>query len=107
MCRCNKGSDSSTRKQSCIIPTKKKPQETRWGYTTDLMLYDDPWKIKKVLKESDVGNLSRLLLHKELVEKFVLPMLGPNAQREAETEKGTKIIIWDVDTQSMHHLVFK
>lgn len=29
-----------------------------WGYSTELMLYDNPWKIKKVLQKSDLGNLS-------------------------------------------------
>ncbi|XP_027336989.1 putative B3 domain-containing protein At1g78640 [Abrus precatorius] len=64
---------------------------------------DDPWKIKKVLKESDLGNMSRLMLGKDLAEKFVLPVLGD----AAEIEKGVSVKIWDVDTYTMHSLVFK
>ncbi|TKY47010.1 B3 domain-containing protein [Spatholobus suberectus] len=108
----------STKRKSCIeapdderkrarIMKKKKQEERCWGYSTDLMLYDDPWKIKKELTKSDLGNLSRLLLPKELIEDLVLPVLSLESQREAKNEKGTKIMIWDVDTQSMHHLVFK
>ncbi|XP_027336983.1 putative B3 domain-containing protein At1g78640 [Abrus precatorius] len=64
---------------------------------------DDPWKIKKVLKESDLGNMSRLMLGKDLAEKFVLPVLGD----AVEIEKGVSVKIWDVDTYTMHSLVFK
>ncbi|KAJ1379130.1 hypothetical protein SESBI_47181 [Sesbania bispinosa] len=47
-----------------------------WGYSTELMLYDDPWKIKKILKESDLGNLSTPLLGRDLAQELVLPVLG-------------------------------
>ncbi|KAJ1432383.1 hypothetical protein SESBI_06644 [Sesbania bispinosa] len=46
--------------------------DRRWGYSTELMLYDDPWKIKKILKESDLGNMSRLLLGRDLAQELVL-----------------------------------
>ncbi|CAL0331079.1 unnamed protein product [Lupinus luteus] len=82
-------------------------ERIRWGYSLDLMLYDDPWKIKKVLQKSDLGNMSRLLLSKDLAENLVLPMLDDDARRDAKTERGTKVSIWDVDTNSMHSLLFK
>ncbi|CAL0331081.1 unnamed protein product [Lupinus luteus] len=82
-------------------------ERIRWGYSLDLMLYDDPWKIKKVLQKSDIGNMSRLLLPKDLAENLVLPVLNADARRDAETERGTKLWIWDVDTNSMHSLLFK
>lgn len=76
--------------------------ERRWGYTTDLFLYDDAWKINKVLKESDLGNMSRLLLGKELTEDLVLPVVG-----DAANERGIQVRVFDVDTNSMHSLIFK
>ncbi|XP_020203270.1 B3 domain-containing protein At2g33720 [Cajanus cajan] len=97
---------TNERKRSRMVK-KKKEEERHWGYSTNLMIYDDPWKIKKELTKSDLGNLSRLLLSKELIEELVLPVLTLESQREAMNEKGTKISIWDVDTQSMHYLVFK
>lgn len=89
------------------VMREREEEDNHWDYSTKLMLYDDPWKIKKLLTKSDLGNLSRLLLPKELIEDLVLPVLSVESQREAKTQKGTKITIWDVDTQSMHYLVFK
>ncbi|KAK7363094.1 hypothetical protein VNO77_05223 [Canavalia gladiata] len=103
----NSGADAPTAAKRRTRKTTKQEERRSWDCTTDLMLYDDPWKIKKKLKESDIGNLSRLLLPKELVEDLVLPVLSPEACREADTEKGTQVMIWDLDTQSMNYLVFK
>ena len=89
------------------VMRERNEENKHWGYSTNLMLYDDPWKIKKLLTKSDLGNLSRLLLPKKSIEDLVLPVLSVESKREAKTEKGTKITIWDVDTQSMHYLVFK
>ncbi|KAL1337936.1 hypothetical protein HN51_032615 [Arachis hypogaea] len=77
------------------------------GVSTTLKLYDDPWKIKKTLTDSDLGILSRLLLAADLVKKQILPMLGGDHARAAETEEGTPVRVWDMDTRSMHHLVLK
>ncbi|KAG4982747.1 hypothetical protein AAZX31_10G098800 [Glycine max] len=65
---------------------------------------DEVWKIKKVLKESDVGSMSRLILTREMAEKFVLPVLGDDAD---QIDSGVSVQIWDADTNSMHSLVFK
>ncbi|XP_057432304.1 putative B3 domain-containing protein At1g78640 [Lotus japonicus] len=81
-------------------------ERQHWGYSIELMLCDDPWNIKKKLTESDLGYLSRLLINKDLTENLVLPVLTPE-QRVALYQNGTKILIWDMDTQSLHYLVFK
>ncbi|KAK2355505.1 B3 domain-containing protein [Trifolium repens] len=75
-----------------------------WGYSTNLMLYDDPWKIKKVLEHSDVNRLSRLLLDKKLVEDLVLPVLDAN---DADLVKGIQVKIYDIETNSMYFLKLK
>ena len=115
VCPCTEGqthrSASSTGRKACYeAPTNgrkgthaKKQEETKEG---TLMLYDDHWKIKKVLRDSDLGNLSRLLLAKDLAESFVMPVLSDAAKVEANG-KGTQLVIWDVDTSSMHYLTFK
>ncbi|KAI4347781.1 hypothetical protein L6164_008563 [Bauhinia variegata] len=82
-------------------------EEKHEGVSTTLKLYEDPWKIKKTLTDSDLGVLSRLLLAVEVVKKQVLPMLSADQARAAETEEGTPIDIWDMDTASMHQLVLK
>ena len=74
-----------------------------WECSTELMLYDDPWRIKKVLTQTDLGNNSRLLLNKELAQDLVVSVLGS----EAAENEGVNVAVWDVDTNSLHSLVFK
>ncbi|XP_045807277.1 putative B3 domain-containing protein At1g78640 isoform X1 [Trifolium pratense] len=67
---------------------------------------DDEWEIKKVLEKSDVcRTLSRLMLKKELTQEFVIPMGLCGAK--AAKHKGVEVKVWDVDTKSLHSLVFK
>ncbi|CAJ2673568.1 E1 protein [Trifolium pratense] len=72
-----------------------------WGYSTNLMLYDDPWKIKKVLQENDLDD--KLMLEKDLVEELVLPVLAAGS----DVERGTLVRIFDCDNESRHVLVLK
>lgn len=89
------------------VSPEEEEEDRRMGVTTRLALYYDPWTIKKRLTESDLGNLSRLLLGKELVETHVIPMLGPVRAKEIQTEKGTGVTIWDCDRDSEHELTLK
>ncbi|TKY72685.1 B3 domain-containing protein [Spatholobus suberectus] len=82
-------------------------QRQCWNCSTSLELYDNPWKIKKVLTKSDIGRLSRLLFGADLLENLMLPVLGADAQRDAKTGMGTPVSVWDVDTMSMHKLILK
>jgi hypothetical protein len=68
------------------------------------MLYDDPWKIKKVLKESDVDSSSRLLLDKKSVEVLMLTVLD---NKGANIDEGIPVEIWDINTNSTHFLTLK
>ncbi|KAI4357580.1 hypothetical protein L6164_001519 [Bauhinia variegata] len=104
------GKHSGKRKSNPKMEKKKgfsSEEIELWGYSTRLNLYEDPWKITKVLTKSDLGKMSRLLLGRALVESLMLPVLGPDAHRDIETEKGTPVRVWDVDTMSMHQLVLK
>ncbi|XP_061341630.1 B3 domain-containing protein At2g33720-like [Gastrolobium bilobum] len=58
-------------------------------------------KIKKVLNGSDLGNMRRLLLPKDFAENLVVPVL------DGDVERGVQVDIWDVDTASIHSLIFK
>lgn len=55
------------------------------------------------ITQTDLGHNSRLLLNKELANDLVVPVLGA----EAAKEKGVKVKVWDIDTNSLHSLVFK
>ncbi|KAI9114239.1 hypothetical protein K1719_014889 [Acacia pycnantha] len=64
-------------------------------------------KVKKVLTEDYTSNNNRLTLRVKDVTKIVLPVLGENAERNAQTEDGVKLWFWDVDTESSHQLLLK
>ncbi|CAK7338252.1 unnamed protein product [Dovyalis caffra] len=88
-------------------------QEERYrGVSTQLSLYHhDPFKIKKKMKPSDLGNLCRLLVSSDLVERNILPFLNEDQIKRVEiTDQeftGLKVWVWDMNTGSMHQLVFK
>ncbi|KAI9122520.1 hypothetical protein K1719_006360 [Acacia pycnantha] len=91
--------------------------------STALKLYDDPWKIKKVLTTSDLGKLNRLLLSTEnFMEDLVASLMGNNNHNhdhnnnknnnnddddEELVSKGRPVRVWDVETTSMHQLILK
>ncbi|KAK4283730.1 hypothetical protein QN277_000652 [Acacia crassicarpa] len=78
-----------------------------WGVSLSLKLYDDPWRVKKVLTQDDTSIKNKLTLRIRDVTTMVLPVLGENAERDAETADGAKLWFWDVDTQSLHQLTLK
>jgi hypothetical protein len=73
---------------------------------------DDEWEMKKVLEKSDVClHLSRLLLKKDVAQQFIIPVLmlggGGGAEQAAQSKDGIQVQVRDVDTDSLHTLVFK
>ncbi|KAI9124961.1 hypothetical protein K1719_003577 [Acacia pycnantha] len=82
---------------------------TPWGCKTGLSLYDDPWKIKKVLTGTDVqGHHNRLLLPYDLVESLVCPVLTDEEKSKLDSGEGTEIKFCDVnDNMSVHSLLLK
>ncbi|KAI9125176.1 hypothetical protein K1719_003792 [Acacia pycnantha] len=69
---------------------------TPWGCKTGLSLYDDPWKIKKVLLPYD------------LVESLVCPVLTDEEKSKLDSGEGTEIKFCDVNNNmSVHSLLLK
>ncbi|WJX38338.1 hypothetical protein P8452_26011 [Trifolium repens] len=73
---------------------------------------DDQWEMKKVLEKSDVClHLSRLLLKKDVAQQFIIPVLmlggGGGAEQAAQSKDGIQVQVRDLDTDSLHTLVFK
>jgi hypothetical protein len=97
----------TSRRRLCNNKNEEEGNNNNKSVSTTLKLYDDPWKIKKTLTESDLGILSRLLLAADLVKKQILPMLDLDDARAAETEEGSPVNVWDMETNSMHQLVLK
>ncbi|KAK4284996.1 hypothetical protein QN277_001750 [Acacia crassicarpa] len=79
-----------------------------WGVLSlSLTLYDDLWRVKKVLTEDDTSIKNGLVLRKKVVAEMLLPVLGENDERDAQTADGAELWFWDIDTQSLHQLFLK
>nr|GME02010.1 putative B3 domain-containing protein At1g78640 [Ipomoea batatas] len=60
--------------------------------------------IHKRLSTSDVNLSSRLLLPKEEIIKYVLPLMDMESRTACENRDGLRVKIWDLDTESEHQL---
>nr|GMD66004.1 CDP-diacylglycerol--serine O-phosphatidyltransferase 1-like isoform X1 [Ipomoea batatas] len=63
--------------------------------------------IHKRLSTSDVNLSSRLLLPKEELIKYVLPLMDMESCRACQNRDGLRVKIWDLETQSEHELSLK
>lgn len=75
--------------------------------STDLVLFSDPWKIRKKLTESDVNGSSRLLIPSSLVMEHILPFLSFGDILKIENSENVSVNVWDDDTDSEHRVKFK
>jgi hypothetical protein len=98
---------SSTTNASCTVDSDN-ITTTTLGIVSDSDENNEyPWKIKKWMTGSDLGSLSRLLVQTNLVKNHILPFFGTDSLEETESGKGTRVRVWDQDSQSEHELVFK
>ncbi|KAJ4836512.1 hypothetical protein Tsubulata_028493 [Turnera subulata] len=111
---------SLPRTKSCVFPDlsqvefgKKAEQveeDRRMGISTELTLYQDPWKIRKTITGSDLGGGGggpRLLLTSDLIQNHILPSMPASVVSEAKMPNGAAVVAFDVDTWTEHALVFK
>ncbi|XP_039169450.1 putative B3 domain-containing protein At1g78640 [Eucalyptus grandis] len=74
-------------------------EEERCGdVSTELVLRYDPYKIKKTLKKSDLGHLSRLLIPRAGVAAYVLPCMDEERASRVKSSEGAEVVVWDEDT---------
>ncbi|KAA8525229.1 hypothetical protein F0562_007084 [Nyssa sinensis] len=90
-----------------VYSNEDEQEERRLGVSTRLKLYEDPWKIKKKLTQSDVDGSSRLLVGKELFQQHILPFLDDHRAKLCSSVKGLEVTIFDNDTGTEHQLVLK
>ncbi|XWS08149.1 hypothetical protein CRYUN_Cryun41cG0055500 [Craigia yunnanensis] len=88
-----------------ISSSRNKKLRVKKVVSTELRLGHDPWSIKKQLSESDISNMSRLMLASECVESHVFPFW--NDDKLAKIKEGLEVSVWDCDTKTEHELVFK
>ncbi|XWS08154.1 hypothetical protein CRYUN_Cryun41cG0056000 [Craigia yunnanensis] len=88
-----------------ILSSRNKKLRVNKVVSTELRLGHDPWSIKKQLSESDIGNMSRLILASECVESHVFPFWNDDELTKIKEE--LEVSVWDCDTKTEHELVFK
>jgi hypothetical protein len=67
-------------------------------------------EMEKILERSDVSlNFSRLFIKKEVAQQFIIPVLilDVASEQAAYSNNGIQVQVRDVDTDSLHTLVFK
>ncbi|KAK3430421.1 hypothetical protein EUGRSUZ_E02078 [Eucalyptus grandis] len=79
----------------------------RVDVSTDLALYEDPWKIRKKLTGSDLSPLSRLLLPAGCLQTHVFPQMDKKMLRQVKSEEGMPVVGKDVATGRKHQFVFR
>ncbi|XP_059639233.1 putative B3 domain-containing protein At1g78640 [Cornus florida] len=90
-------------KQQKIVYTSEGEEEDE----TKLRLYEEPWKIKKILTKSDVNTSCRLLLSQESIHKHIIPLFSAKQATDCGTVNGTKLKVFDFDTRTEHELTLK
>ncbi|KAL2455714.1 Uncharacterized protein Adt_07503 [Abeliophyllum distichum] len=74
-----------------------------WAQAEDL----DHWRIKKVLKRSDVDGSSRLLIGRRQVLTHITPFFTNNPSEFCQDKEGIRVTVFDVDTLTEHMLTLK
>ncbi|KAL2554993.1 B3 domain-containing protein [Forsythia ovata] len=67
----------------------------------------DHWRIKKVLKISDVDSSSRLLIGRKQVFTHIIHFFTNNPSEFCQNIEGIRVTVFDVDTLTEHMLTLK
>ncbi|KAG8633840.1 hypothetical protein MANES_18G142350v8 [Manihot esculenta] len=94
-----------TANQTIYSPEEERKMRLKHPVWTKLVLYD-PWKIKKRLTGSDLGNHCRLLVASALVKDHILPFMRSETVEKIKTE-GAEFSFWDCDTNTKLNLILK
>ncbi|WOG85846.1 hypothetical protein DCAR_0105039 [Daucus carota subsp. sativus] len=90
---------------------EEEAEERLHGVCTKLKLYHDPWKIKKVLEQSDVNNLCRLMISRRMVQQHIVKV-WERARRFEDVQSleeggGVGVKVWDCNRGKEFELVLK
>ncbi|KAL3739226.1 hypothetical protein ACJRO7_020605 [Eucalyptus globulus] len=75
------------------------------GVSMQLVLYENPWKIRKKLTGSDCGHSSRLLLPLRCVTTHVLQWMSQEMVSRVKSRDGMEVVVRDADRGGEHRLV--
>ncbi|KAG7559203.1 DNA-binding pseudobarrel domain superfamily [Arabidopsis thaliana x Arabidopsis arenosa] len=109
---CRPSDDNSTKEERKIkrmryLSNEEKAEEEWYGVSTELTLFQDPWIIKKELTNSDLGQLSRLLLHTGPIEDHIIKYLNKDDKNNIQEGLGITVDVYDHDTDSTFELILK
>ncbi|KAG7564010.1 DNA-binding pseudobarrel domain superfamily [Arabidopsis suecica] len=109
---CRPSDDKSTNEERKIkrmryLSNEEKAEEEWYGVSTELTLFKDPWIIKKELTNSDLGQLSRLLLHTGPIEDHIIKYLNNDDKNNVQEGLGITVDVYDHDTDSTFELILK
>ncbi|XP_010513069.1 PREDICTED: B3 domain-containing protein At2g33720-like [Camelina sativa] len=109
---CSQSDNKLTRKERKTKRLRSLSSEERetdewYGVSTELTLFKDPWILKKVLTTSDLGPLSRLLLHTRPIEDHIIKYLNKEDQIKVHEGLGITVDVYDHDTDSTFQLLLK
>ncbi|CAL9030153.1 unnamed protein product [Prunus brigantina] len=86
---------------------KKRKRNHAVSDTVSLQPQDEgPWKIRKKLTVSDIGNCSRLLMPKKSVIDHVMCYLDDKFAKKVMSGDGIEVMVVDCDTNTGHNLNF-
>uniref|UniRef100_A0A199U978 TF-B3 domain-containing protein n=2 Tax=Manihot esculenta TaxID=3983 RepID=A0A199U978_MANES len=94
-----------TANERIYSPEEERKMRLKHPVWTKLVHYD-PWKIKKRLTGSDLGNHCRLLVASALVKNHIFPFMGSEIVEKIRGE-GAEFCFWDCDTNTGLNLVLK
>ncbi|KAF2297270.1 hypothetical protein GH714_020418 [Hevea brasiliensis] len=95
----------NTENEIICNPVEERKKRLKHLVWTKLAL-SDPWKIKKRLTGSDLGNHCRLLVASVWVKNHILPFMSNETVEEIRRD-GARVPFWDCDTNTEQHLVLK
>ncbi|KAF1002963.1 hypothetical protein AG4045_028020 [Apium graveolens] len=111
MCTYEDDSISKNLKKFRFYTKEEEAEEELNGVCTKLKLYDDPWKIKKVLEQSDVNSLCRLMISKRLVKQHIVKEWERAGRfedvRRLDDRDGVLVKVWDCDRMKEFVLTMK
>ncbi|XP_010418699.1 PREDICTED: B3 domain-containing protein At2g33720-like [Camelina sativa] len=99
--------ERQTKRMRNLSSEEERETDEWYGVSTELTLFKDPWILKKVLTPSDLGPLSRLLLHTRPIEDHIIKYLNKDDQIKVHQGIGITVDVYDHDTDSTFQLLLK
>lgn len=88
-----------------LLSNEGREEEEKYGVSTELTLFTDPWTIKKKLTISDRSHLNRLLLNARTVDSHLVRYLPEGHRKMVQEGSGLTVDVYDHDTESTYQML--